>query len=133
MNEAEQDRLTNRTIIPAEEGWTIVRYSRGFLCSPERIIAWAIEHWEGEWNSNFTEEDRSRLGPMRTYYAVIPITVEGAVDNFAQEFAIKEPKKGWYILPHDSSFKERSDLIAHLQEVERINAETKSRQETNPR
>jgi hypothetical protein len=120
-DDAVPDKLISRTIIPAETGWTIVRYSNGGLCHPEHIIAWAIEYWEGEWADRVAEKDRD--GPMRSYYLVTPITCEGAATLSRQKFAIREPNNGWYIHAYDAAFKNKSDLIAHFQEWERIETE----------
>jgi hypothetical protein len=117
----EDDKITDRVIIAAEKGWTIVRDGGTGLTRPEPVIAWAIERGEGDWSASFTAEDRERLGDKRIYYLVTPITVEGAANMTSQLFAIKEPN-GWYIFQHDTSFKDGRDLVAHWQELHAIEA-----------
>ena len=121
------DRLTSRTIIAAKDGWSIVYYWEGKLTEPTAIIAWAIEHWEGEWADDHVLEDYDP--PLRNYYLVIPITTDGGLNLTRQMFAIKEPN-GWYTLPNDCGFKRKADLIVYLNDLERMEAERKHKPAT---
>jgi len=103
-------------IVPATAGWFVAMYVGAGPDCPgclafEPIIAWEIERSEGPYHPSAGR----RPDDLCLYHGVIPITVEGNMDNHTNPWAIKRPD-GTYIIPQIADFKDDAEVMAELHE-----------------
>jgi len=107
-------------IVPATPGWSVAVYIApgkdydGYL-SLHPIIAWEIQREEGPC------DPRAGGQPGQRYlsHSVMPLTVDGNMNNHGNLWAIKRPD-GTYEIPGDCCFETEADMIEELRERSRV-------------
>jgi hypothetical protein len=124
----DDDENTTHTIIPALPGWYVALYipednspkdDSLHLCP---IVAWDIERTEGgidRW-----------ARPLKTRVNATPITLEGSMEDWVNDQAIKTPD-GKYALVGDTDYDTEAELIAELRRARDLLVALKKKQGVN--
>jgi hypothetical protein len=99
--------FTERTIIPAEPGYSVIRYSRidqEATIRHDPIMAWLIQYFEC---CNTGTRKRASVA------SVFPVTPDRTLDYYLQVWAIKRPYDGKYQDMDGRLYDTEPELLAH--------------------